>query len=265
MKGIDLKMSRPMIARLGSTACTLASLLALAGCAANAINAADRQAEAAAKGKTVRVPVTVPVDRTQARAAMDKGSVTIRGALYYRTTISGREDGWPASPLVQSKPAAKVRVTLLPATPHIAEYHRLVTEQASKMLNWWTGPENSLLNPQPQALMYVPAAAALEQSVETMSDEFGRYSFSNLKPGRYYIEALTLLRGTYNRDVAVGSTTYRDSRGRTGTADHTKLESISYKRHLALRELVEVGITQGTMEVDSRMRVDYYDPDSREH
>ncbi len=255
-------MSRPTFARLG-TACTLAILLALAGCASSAVNTADRQAEAAAKGKTLRVPVTVPVDRMQARAAMEKGAVTIRGALYYRTTISGREDGWP--PSVQPRPAANVRVTLLPATPHIVEYHKLVKDQASKMLNWWTGPENSLLNPQPQALMYVPASAALEQSIETTSDEFGRYSFSNLKPGRYYIEALSLLRGTYNRDVAVGSSTYRDSRGRTGTADHTKLESISYKRHLAFREVVEVGISQGTLEVDSRLRVDYYDPDSREH
>jgi hypothetical protein len=99
---------------------------------------------------------------------------------------------------------------------------------------------------------------AKKYTLQTRTDQFGRYSFQNLKPGRYYLMATNWQSGTYNKSVYAGSSEYSDGTGiygERGTVDHTKLVPVNYKTYLACIE--PVNASNSTALIDSRMRVDY--------
>lgn len=235
------------------------SLLALAGCAETGVQTAQRQANSVDKATPIAVEIKVPFDAAQAKSALGQGGFSISGVLYHRLTVSGREDNsWPKDPNVKNVPLRNVPIFLYPETAHVAELDRLFREQQKIMERWYTG--SPAFSGQPQTKVFPLSPEARKLSLKTTTDQFGRYSFENLKPGRYYLMATAWQSGTYNKSVYAGSSEVTDGTGLYGaraTVDHSKLVPVNYKTYLAYIELVDAD--QGKGLIDSRMRVDYND------
>lgn len=230
----------------------------LAGCAPSALDMANNEADAASKAIPQTIEINVPFDAAKAKAALAKGNRSISGVLYHRLDITGRDEtGWPASPLIKNQPFANVPIHLYPASEALEAYDKLLWDQHSTMKRWYTNPP-SQLNRQPQTKKFLLPAGTTDFAIGTKTDQFGRYSFNNLKPGRYYVYAEGWQSGTYNRDVYAGSSSYSDGTGLygvRGTVDHRKAVPVSFKTLLVYSAFVDV--SSGSATQDSRLRVDY--------
>ncbi|MFZ2266740.1 MAG: hypothetical protein WAV95_04100 [Azonexus sp.] len=232
--------------------------LALAGCAENGVQTAERQADNARKTTPIEVHINVPFSASDAKAALAKGDNSVSGVLYHRLTVSGREDNsWPQSPNIQNVPLRGQNVFLYPESAQVAELDKLFKQHQKIMENWYTG-SRGVFNKQPQTKQFFLSVDAQYYVLKTTTDQFGRYRFDNLKPGRYLVTSAAWQSGTYNKSVYAGSSEVSDGTGIHGqraTIDHTKLAPVNYKTYLAYIELVSA--SKGNAPIDSRMRVDY--------
>jgi hypothetical protein len=230
----------------------------LTGCAPSALQMADSEADAARKAIPQAVQIDVPFDAAKAKADLAKGNRSISGVLYHRLDVTGRDKtGWPASPLIKNQPFGNIGIFLYPASPPMAAFGKLRQEQQSTMKKWYTH-EPSMLNRQPQTKKFVLPAGTTDYAIESKTDKFGRYSFNNLKPGRYYLYAEGWQAGTYNKDVYAGSSDYSDGTGLygvRGTVNHSRAVPVKFKTYLIYAEFVDVSSDSATQ--DSRMQVDY--------
>jgi len=240
-----------------NTALLLISL-ALVGCAENGVQTAERQANNARKTTPIEVHINVPFSASDAKAALAKGDYSVSGILYHRLTVSGREDNsWPQSPSVQNVPLRGQTVFLHPESAQAVELDKLFKQHQKIMENWYTG-SRGLFNQQPQTKQFFLSADARYYAVKTTTDQFGRYRFDSLKPGRYLVTSSAWQSGTYNKSVYAGSSEVSDGTGIYGqraTIDHTKLAPVNYKTYLAYLEFVSA--SKDNAPIDSRMRVDY--------
>ena len=232
--------------------------LALLGCAETGVKTAEKQASSANLSTPVEEKIEIPFNVEVAKAALAKGNNSISGVLYHRLTVSGREDNsWPQSPTIKNVPLRNNTLFLYPESAHVAELDKKFKQQQKIMEKWYTNSP-SVFNRQPQTKLFPLSADAQKHSLKTITDQFGRYSFNNLKPGRYYVMATSWQAGTYNKSVYAGSSEVTDGTGIYGeraTIDHTKLVPVNYKTYLAYIELVSASKTKSP--IDSRMRVDY--------
>jgi hypothetical protein len=232
--------------------------LTLVSCAETGVQTAEKQANSASKSTPVHVNINVPFSVTDAKSALAKGNNSVSGVLYHRLTVSGREDNsWPQTPSIKNVPLRNNTVFLYPESAHTAELDKLFKQQQKIMEKWYTSSP-SPFNRQPQTKLFPLSADAQKYSLKTTTDQFGRYSFDNLKSGRYFVMATSWQAGTYNKSVYAGSSEVTDGTGIYGeraTVDHTKLVPVNYKTYLAYIELVSA--SKAKTPVDSRMRVDY--------
>ena len=242
----------------GAFPVALLTALLMAGCAPSALQMANEQADAASKTVPQIVDMEVPFDAAQAKAALAKGNRSISGVLYHRLDITGRdEQGWPASPLIKNQPLTNISVFLYPASAPLEAYEEMSSEQQRKMKKWYTNPP-SPLNRQPQIKLFRLPAGTNNQMLETKTDNFGRYSFNNLKPGRYYVTSSAWQSGSYNKSVYAGSSEYTDGTGLYGaraTAHHSRAVPVSFKTYLMYGAWADVSSDSTALE--SRMAVDY--------
>ncbi|HOY71117.1 MAG TPA: carboxypeptidase-like regulatory domain-containing protein [Methylotenera sp.] len=233
-------------------------LLGLIGCAETGVQTAEKQANSASKSKPIIVPITTPFDAAQAKAALAQGDYHVSGVMYHRLTVSGREDkSWPKDPNIKNVPLRNMDVYLYPETAHLADFDKQIKQQQKIMENWYTNTRN-VFNKQPQTKLFPLSAEAIKLSLKTTTDEFGRYRFEHLKPGRYYLTASAWQAGTYNQSVYAGSSEVTDGTGIYGeraTVDHTKLVPVNYNTYLIYVE--PVNASKNNSLIDSRMRVDY--------
>lgn len=232
--------------------------LVLVGCAENGVRTAEKLADNARKSTPIAVHINVPFSASDAKAALAKGDNSVSGVLYHRLTVSGREDNsWPQSPNIKNVPLRNVNVFLHPESEQVVELDKLFKQQQKIMEKWYTNPP-SLFNKQPQTKQFYLSADAQNLVLKTTTDQFGRYRFDNLKPGRYLVTSAAWQSGTYNKSVYAGSSEVSDGTGIHGhraTIDHTKLVPVNYKTYLAYIEFVSA--SKGKSPIDSRMRVDY--------
>lgn len=230
----------------------------MTGCAPSALQMANNEADAANKAVPQTIEILVPFDAAKAKAALAKGNRSISGVLYHRLDITGRDEtGWPASPLIKNQPFGNITIFLHPASEPLVAFDKMLWDQQSTMKRWYTNAP-SQLNRQPQTKKFLVAAGTMDYAIETKTDKFGRYSFNNLAPGRYYIYAEGWQAGTYNKDVYAGSSSYSDGTGlygARGTLNHTQAVPVNFKTWLMYSEFVDV--SSGSATRDSRLRVDY--------
>lgn len=253
IKRNGMRVSRAILVSLMTV-----NALVLTGCVESAVKTADNQANARAKATPINMNISAPFDAVAAKAALAKGAHTLNGVLYHRLTISGRDDfSWPQSHLVKNQPFKNFEIYLYPASPAVVEFDKLFEAQHSTMKKWYLNPP-SVFNQQPQTKRFVLPNGVGDNMLTAKTDDFGRYTFKHLKPGRYFLFASGWIKGKYNKEVYAGSSEYSDGTGiygQRGTVDHTKLEPVNYQTYLVYREFVTVGNSQAT--VDSRLRVDY--------
>ncbi|MGB4811621.1 MAG: hypothetical protein WBP13_03940 [Methylophilaceae bacterium] len=239
----------------------LLQLILLSGCAETAYQTAQTQANEASKSKPIDVAINAPFNANDAKAALAPGNLTINGVMYSRLNITGRDDlTWPQSPLVKNRPFVNMPVYLYPATPYVEEYAKQLNEQDKKVKSFWLGNPNKYFNPKPQAKNIIFSNEAAKYRLVTKTDNFGRYSFKNIKPGKYYIYCEGNIYGTYNKEVYAGSSTYSDGTGiygEHGSIDHTRLEPVNYKTYIMYLEATTITESKTTAPIDSRLRVNY--------
>ena len=236
----------------------LASML-LIGCVnTSALDMANSEADAAGKAIPQQININVPFNAAQAKEALAKGNGKITGVLYHRLDITGRDElSWIPSPLIKNQPFKNVSIFLFPESEVIVALEKMSSEQQSIMKKWYTNPR-SVFNRQPQTKQFIFPDIVRDYRLEAKTDNFGRYTFNNLKPGRYYLYTAGWQTGTYNKEEYAGSSTYSDGTGlygARGTAQHTRLVPVNYKSYLMYSEFIDV--TSGSTGVDSRMQVDY--------
>lgn len=130
-------------------------------------------------------------DKAAALRALDKGTATIVGTACWRV------------PYVGSR-AENVPILLLPVTPHLEELIRLRKKAR---------PGETVLQ----------SKDVLETSIATVADDEGRFQFTELKPGRYYLYAAFKFTHRETENVYRGS-----AYGGTATVHYYSPETRSY-------------------------------------
>lgn len=175
-----------------------------------------------------------PFDEKTTRAAMEPGDATLEGVLFSRANARGYDallfDN--ANPIL---PARKRKVTLYPLTPYAVELINLNKQQRqSKSL-----PKREVRGDK--------GFYAHSRVVET--DNYGRFSFSRLKPGRYFLSAESELQGEQNVDVETGYTKHPD----TSASVHYTTEARTWTRPVLCEMAVEIKPGERLKKVDARL------------
>ena len=155
---------------------------------ANAQSVLHEMNEREAQDTPLKITPKQPFDLEATQAAVVRGKSSITGVLYSRTTDTGAD-----APLLYAGakpfPAANLRIYLYPMTPYMEEYHSLM-----KKYRFYKGK---------QKIDLVLDDRAYDYRFYTDTDKYGRFSFPNIKAGRYMIYAERELSGTYNQIVPV--------------------------------------------------------------
>lgn len=127
---------------------------------------------------------SLPFDEEATKEAWALGDVTIKGVLYSKESKSG--PGFYTIGGNDPQPAAKKKVYIYPVTPYYAEYLKLY-----KQYRDYKGKQKIRVQFDERINQYAAYAE---------TDEYGRFSFEKMKPGRYYIYSDVVLQGTKNVD-----------------------------------------------------------------
>ncbi|NML21213.1 tetratricopeptide repeat protein [Pseudoflavitalea sp. G-6-1-2] len=125
-------------------------------------------------------------DASEARAALERGSSTIRGRAC--TKVDGRIFD-----------AQGVKVVLFPVTAYLEEWYDLRRKKEGRKTNVYMSTE------------------ANQYRIETSCDYDGRFAFEGLKPGRYFIQIIHNFNQMKTARIYTGSDTYWNGPVRTTT------------------------------------------------
>ena len=181
----------------------------------------------------------LPFDEATTRNMLETGNINIQGVLYTRTASDGSD-----APLLnggaKAVPAANQRVHLYPVTPYYEEFIGLV-----KKYRFYRGK---------QKISIEPDIRVHELHYYAQTDEYGRFTFYNMKPGRYMIYADKQVRGSYNEMVATGRSVsdYNPYYGQVGV---TKYENQirTWSATAYAEKMIELKPSDKVFEIDVRM------------
>lgn len=141
-------------------------------------------------------------DVQQARNAMDAGNATVKGRVcaFYDGRVFSQ---------------AGVKVNLLPVTPYLEAWKKL--RDSKKGANVTMSEE----------------AISIRKEAKTVDD--GYYSFSNVKPGKYFMQATMQFTQAKSNTVYDGSDTYGDT-----TTNYYHEEVYGVERGILLEETVDI-------------------------
>lgn len=180
------------------------------GC--NPLKEADRKASSS---EVKALYPTQTFDSLLAKKMLSPGNAIIKGVIYKKTNkmalVGGKTYG------------QNVTIELFPVTPYLLEWHDLKEKKEDRLTKVYASEE----------------AYRYRRSV--ISDGYGRFSFDNIRPGKYYLQASLTTTKSYLRDVEVGSNSY-------GTKYFQKERFSSSKKHF-LEKFVEVTSEREIVEV----------------
>lgn len=173
-------------------------------------------------------------DEEAAKKALEYGNININGVLY----TQANERGYDALVFTKKNPivfAKKHKVYLYPITPYNAEYINLFKKNRNDK------------NEQIRELRVDPRFNKYSFYAET--DEYGRFSFPHMKPGRYFLHAEADLQGQSNVDVETGYTKYTG--GGMGVSFETQTKTwtkpVIFEKEIIIKE------GQKDLEVDAHL------------
>jgi len=173
---------------------------------------------------TVRIYAKTPFDTTAAIHALAKGSSTIKGVAFTRPRTGF---GYKA-PLANRIFANKVKILLFPVTPYLLEYLELKKKEKPKKLRY----------------VYMDPGAWYYR-LEAITNSRGAFTFPNLKPGKYYLEAILDWNTTGYYDAYSGSG-YGSYGGRTDYYDRKYYNIAHYDK---LTKFVDIEAEGQTLDV----------------
>lgn len=173
-------------------------------------------------------------DEETTRKALENGNITINGVLYSQADARG----YDALIFTKKNPillAKKQKIYLYPITPYAIEYINLFKKNRND--------NNEQIRPIRVDQRFV------DYSIYAITDEYGRFSFPNMKPGRYFLHAESDLRGETNVDVETGYTKYTG--GGLGVSYETQARTwtkpIIFEKEIIIKE------GQKNIEIDARL------------
>jgi hypothetical protein len=219
-----------------------ASPVLLAG---NVLRNADRQAEVAQP--LVYRPET-PFDPQQAAQAMAPGTATIRGVVFHRLDRFGNYVLLPPNPV---RTMEGIDVFLYPATPHMVEFMKLLDKHVYRKLKMPIVPQNR----RPKQVFFDDAALDYRKVVK--SDQYGRYTFTDLKPGRYIVYSAAYVTSNFNVSVPVGSSEISYGIYGTDNVTHYGLEERTRRTDIEYRNYIDIKSDGQVVEVESLFKPVY--------
>jgi hypothetical protein len=175
-----------------------------------------RQADNKAARHAVKtIYPTQAFDSVSAKQMLTYGSAGIKGLIYKKTNklalVGGKVYG------------ANVRIILYPVTPYLMEFFELRKTRENKKTKVFISDE------------------ANRYRLEVTSDDYGRFTFEKMKPGRYFLHAIMTTRQSYSQDVEVGTNSY-------GTRFYEK-QRFTETKNYRLEQLVEIKNENDVVEV----------------
>ena len=154
------------------------SMLALSGIRANA------QYVEKERDDTIRLFATTPFDSVAAGQALSKGEGSIKGVAF---TKPKTPFGYKA-PLAKRIYANRITVLLFPVTPYLLDYLEVKKKENPKKLKF------AYIDP-----------VAWRYRLEAITNSVGEFTFPDMKPGKYYLEAILPWSTTGYYDQYTGS------------------------------------------------------------
>ncbi len=162
-------------------------------------------------------------DSVVARNALSYGNSTIEGVTF---TKPKTQFGYKA-PLAKRIYGANILVTLFPVTPYFTEWYNLRRAKEGK-----------------RTVCYM-SDQAFRFRIETKTDDYGRFKFEKMKPGKYFLQAFLEWQNpvNYKRFVGSGYNNYG------GTTDYYEWQTYYQQHKDRLEEFVEVEQDGSTVRV----------------
>lgn len=189
---------------------------------------ADQQAE---MDQVKRVVPETVFDENLTKLAMERGRSSIRGVLFH---IDKYGSGRPV-------PVKEVDVILYPMTPYMEE----VIELEKQVMG----------NRGKQKLELVMDKRASKYAIVSKTDQYGRFQFANIKPGKYFMASNGSFSKSYNVNLPVGFTaTGTNGAGQVAGYTHYQTESRTNTKPIFYRESVQLNADGQNLEIEARMR-----------
>lgn len=236
-------MQKPITLILSSL--LLAVPLSSAAAKSGKLEAADRQAEL---DKPEYYGPETPFDPEEARAKLAEGTATIRGFLYH--TVNGY--GQSSALVGQAQAAKGIKVYLYPVTQHLVEWQKLFEKEGRIKIE---PPIVKVFKKRkrPQILRFDPRMQ--DYQLVATTDDYGRFAFEKMLPGRYYITAAADATGSYSGSEVVGHTTGYGAYGIPYTVEHTRPTTHSYQTPLFMDDFVTVGEGEDKVEIEAKLKL----------
>ncbi len=225
--------------------CLLIAVM-LGGCA-SPMQKAENDAKLRQASTAVEEKVVVAFDESQANAAMQEGSTIIKGVLYHKVSTGGKNAGSdPPFSIAPAQFLTGVKVWLYPETAHLKELLRL--EKENKRSRAWSKTA--------QLKQYAPDERIYKYRLESTTDASGRYFFTKMKPGRYYIVAQNQnITSTGSETVVDGVAVVSNGYGvPVGTVQQYRNQDFRVKTPVEYGEFIEITSGQAEVKLESRMR-----------
>lgn len=215
------KVMMKTILKISILLCVLLGFSSCATLNGDPVDRADKKAIALAP----RTPKTV-FDEALAKNALKAGNVEIKSVL---VNCYGRGIGC----IEGSLPVTNTAVFLYPYTPYLQEYIEMTKKlKADRARHKDYNAVEVLVDPKLK-----------QYGLATKTDQYGRYSFKNVKPGKYYIET----------ENAVGHRTvvghFYDDYG----YDHPR--QVDSPADLEFNTIVDITQTSGIYKFESKMNI----------
>jgi hypothetical protein len=145
-------------------------------------NAGDRAAE---RNKITILYPEIALDVNECKNAIAYGTSTIKGVLFTK-----EKNSLGIKPLLGAKTfGSNLTVTLFPVTSYFNAWYDLRKRKENKRTNVYMSEE------------------AFYYKITTTTDEYGRFWFEKMKPGKYFLQAFITVNYQHTAQVNVGSGT----------------------------------------------------------
>ena len=162
-------------------------------------------------------------DSLAAKAALAYGGTDIEGVVY------ARRDATELQAFSKNNRVfgAGVTVTLFPVTSYFEEWHELRSKKEDRLTSVYMSNE------------------AVRYRIEVKADDYGRFKFERMKPGRYFLQTFLGWTDYHQRNVLVGSS--RNEYG--GGTDYYQRQTYGIGNNRRIEAFVTVKEAEKTVKV----------------
>ncbi|WP_240008092.1 hypothetical protein [Pseudaquidulcibacter saccharophilus] len=177
-------------------------------------------------------------DEEYTKNAVALGNSTINGVLFYKITNDGSDAALLST--IKPEPVSGHKVFLYPYTPYLVDYINLSKKQARSR-----DPQKRKVMADDRMFIY---------SYYSVTDNYGRFSFGKMKPGKYLLSAEKMVSGYYYTTVATGRAVsdFNPYYGQVGVTQYENQKQ-NWSALAILEKVVEVKEDGKIVEVDARL------------